>query len=70
MVARNVPRKTRRWLGNELQIPIIAAGTAEALHAIQCDDQLANRFEPIAVPLSDSGHVTAVGVLPERFARS
>ena len=39
-----------RWLGNELQIPIIAAGTAEALHAIQSDDQLANRFEPIALP--------------------
>ena len=39
-----------RWLGNELQIPIVAAGTAEALHAIQSDDQLANRFEPIALP--------------------
>lgn len=39
-----------RWLGNELQIPIIAAGTAEALHAIQSDDQLANRFEPITLP--------------------
>ena len=39
-----------RWLGNELQIPIIAAGTAEALHAIQSDDQLANRFEPMGLP--------------------
>lgn len=39
-----------RWIGNELQISIIAAGTAEALHAIQSDDQLANRFEPIALP--------------------
>jgi hypothetical protein len=39
-----------RWLGNELQIPIIAAGTAEALHAIQSDDQLANRFEPVPLP--------------------
>jgi Bacterial TniB protein len=39
-----------RWLGNELQVPIIAAGTAEALHAIQSDDQLANRFEPIPLP--------------------
>jgi hypothetical protein len=37
-------------MGNELQIPIIAAGTAEALHAIQSDDQLANRFEPISLP--------------------
>jgi Bacterial TniB protein len=39
-----------RWLGNEMQIPIIAAGTVESLHAIQSDDQLANRFEPIALP--------------------
>jgi Bacterial TniB protein len=39
-----------RWLGNELQIPLIAAGTPEALHAIQSDDQLANRFEPIRLP--------------------
>jgi len=36
-----------RWLGNELQIPLIGAGTPEALHAIQSDDQLANRFEPV-----------------------
>lgn len=39
-----------RWLGNELQIPLIAAGTPEALHAIQSDDQLANRFEPVLLP--------------------
>ena len=39
-----------RWLGNELQIPIVAVGTAEALHAIQSDDQLVNRFEPIPLP--------------------
>jgi hypothetical protein len=39
-----------RWLGNELQVPLIAVGTAEALHAIQSDDQLANRFEPIRLP--------------------
>lgn len=44
-----------RWLGNELQIPIIAAGTAEALHAIQSDDQLANRFEPIGLPRRSYG---------------
>ena len=31
-----------RWLGNELQIPLVAVGTAEALRAIQSDDQLAN----------------------------
>lgn len=39
-----------RWLGNELRIPLIAVGTAEALRAIQSDDQLANRFEPVGLP--------------------
>jgi len=39
-----------RWLGNELQIPLIAVGTAEALRAVQSDDQLANRFEPVGLP--------------------
>ena len=39
-----------RWLGNELQIPLVAVGTAEALHAIQSDDQLANRFTPFGLP--------------------
>jgi hypothetical protein len=39
-----------RWLGNELQISLIAVGTAEALHAVQSDDQLANRFESVGLP--------------------
>lgn len=39
-----------RWLGNELQIPLVAVGTAEAFHAVQSDDQLANRFEPVRLP--------------------
>jgi hypothetical protein len=39
-----------RWLGNELQIPLVAVGTAEAFHAVQSDDQLANRFEPARLP--------------------
>jgi hypothetical protein len=39
-----------RWLGNELQIPLVGAGTAEALRAIRSDDQLANRFEPVGLP--------------------
>jgi hypothetical protein len=39
-----------RWLGNELQIPLVAVGTAEALRAVHSDDQLANRFEPIGLP--------------------
>jgi type II secretory pathway predicted ATPase ExeA len=40
-----------RWLGNEVQIPLMAVGTAEALRAVQSDDQLANRFEPLRLPL-------------------
>ena len=39
-----------RWLGNELQIPLVAVGTWEALRAIQSDDQLANRFVPFSLP--------------------
>jgi type II secretory pathway predicted ATPase ExeA len=39
-----------RWLGNELQIPLVAVGTAEGLRAIQSDDQLANRFAPFGLP--------------------
>jgi DNA polymerase III delta prime subunit len=44
-----------RWLGNELQIPLVGVGTAEALRAVQADDQLANRFEPMALPLWRDG---------------
>jgi Bacterial TniB protein len=44
-----------RWLGNELQISLIAVGTAEALHAVQSDDQLANRFDPVGLPPWRSG---------------
>lgn len=40
-----------RWLGNELQIPLVAVGTVEALRAVRSDDQLANRFEPIPLPV-------------------
>src|SRR5260370_33881903 len=32
-----------RWLGNELQIPLEAVGTREALGPIQSDDPLPNR---------------------------
>src|ERR1019366_886445 len=35
-----------KHLGNELQIPIVAAGTQDAFNALQTDPQLANRFEP------------------------
>jgi Bacterial TniB protein len=39
-----------RHLGNELQIPLVAVGVKEALQVIHSDDQLANRFEPFALP--------------------
>lgn len=40
-----------RFLGNQLKIPIVCAGTKEAAHAIIRDEQLANRFEPFFLPL-------------------
>ena len=52
--ARNQQRRflnLLRWLGNELQIPLVGVGTAEALRAIRSDDQLVNRFEPIPLPV-------------------
>jgi hypothetical protein len=39
-----------RFLGNELRIPLVGAGTREAYLAIRSDDQLENRFAPF--PLS------------------
>jgi len=39
-----------RWLGNELRIPIVGAGTRDAWLAIRTDPQLENRFEPFAPP--------------------
>jgi len=39
-----------KYLSNELQIPLVGVGTPEALRAVQADPQLANRFEPVALP--------------------
>ena len=39
-----------KFLGNELQIPIVAVGTRDAFRALQTDPQLANRFEPAVLP--------------------
>lgn len=39
-----------KYLGNELQVPIVAAGTRDAFRALQTDPQLANRFEPALLP--------------------
>ncbi|HEX9959439.1 MAG TPA: TniB family NTP-binding protein, partial [Pyrinomonadaceae bacterium] len=35
---------------NDLKIPIIAAGTVEALNTIKSDPQLSNRFTPVFIP--------------------
>jgi hypothetical protein len=39
-----------KYLGNELRVPIVAIGTAEAVRAVQTDPQLANRFIPEIIP--------------------
>ncbi|ABA87386.1 transposition ATP-binding protein TniB [Syntrophotalea carbinolica DSM 2380] len=39
-----------KYMGNELQIPIIGVGTKDAFRAIQTDPQLSNRFEPEVLP--------------------
>lgn len=39
-----------KYLGNELEIPVVGVGTKDAYRAIQTDPQLANRFEPAVLP--------------------
>jgi Bacterial TniB protein len=39
-----------KYLGNELEIPIVGVGTKDAVRAVQTDPQLANRFQPVALP--------------------
>lgn len=39
-----------KYLSNELQLSLVGAGIKDALRAIQTDPQLANRFEPVALP--------------------
>lgn len=39
-----------KFLGNELQTPIVGVGIKDAFRAIQTDPQLANRFEPVVLP--------------------
>ncbi|MFG0232931.1 TniB family NTP-binding protein [Achromobacter sp. 413638] len=39
-----------KYIGNELRVPIVGIGTAEAVRAIQTDPQLANRFTPEVLP--------------------
>ena len=40
-----------KFIGNQLQISLIGAGTKEAYYAIRSDPQLENRFEPLVLPL-------------------
>lgn len=39
-----------KYLANELRIPFVGAGIRTAFNAIQHDEQLANRFEPVMLP--------------------
>jgi type II secretory pathway predicted ATPase ExeA len=40
-----------KFIGNDLQIPIVAIGTKDAYQALQTEPQLSNRFEPAPLPL-------------------
>ena len=40
-----------RFIGNEMQIPIIGVSIKNAYLAIRSDDQLENRFEPFILPI-------------------
>ncbi|MCP5352044.1 MAG: TniB family NTP-binding protein [Chromatiales bacterium] len=44
-----------KYLGNELKIPIVAVGTADADQAIHSDAQMAKRFEKRALPRWTNG---------------
>jgi hypothetical protein len=44
-----------RFLGNELRIPLVGAGTREAYLAIRSDGQLENRFAPFTLPRWEAG---------------
>ena len=41
---------TIKYLGTELQIPIVGVGIQDAFNAINTDPQLSNRFEPALLP--------------------
>lgn len=44
-----------KFLGNELQIPMVVAAVPEALNLLQSDEQVANRFEPVYLPRWKTG---------------
>jgi len=39
-----------RFLDNELRVPLVCVGTAQARNALRTDDQLVRRFEAFALP--------------------
>jgi len=39
-----------KFIGNELQIPMVVAAVPEALNLLQSDEQIANRFDPVFLP--------------------
>ena len=48
-------RNVLKYLGNELQIPIVGVGIKEAFHVLQTDQQMSNRFEPVLLPRWEIG---------------
>lgn len=40
-----------KYLGNELEVPIVGVGTRDAFRAMQTDLQLSNRFDRVMLPL-------------------
>ncbi len=44
-----------RYMGNELQVPLVCFGTGDAYLAVKRDRQLENRFEPLILPLWKAG---------------
>lgn len=44
-----------KHLSNDLQISLVAAGTRKAFDALQKDEQLANRFDPLLLPRWEVG---------------
>ena len=41
---------TLKYIGNELLVTVVGAGTREALRAVQSDSQIENRFQPLEIP--------------------
>jgi len=39
-----------KFLSNELKIVMVVVGTSDAFHALQTDQQVASRFEPLFIP--------------------